>query len=252
MTQTAPILTVTEDDKALGIAAADLFVAMIEECLRADQDGRGPLVVLPTGNTPLGMYQALLSRHGHRQDLWTRLRFLALDEYAGLEPDDERLFYRWVSRAFLDPAGVPSANRMQFNSNAKNTADEISRIDEWLKQNGPIDIAVLGLGTNGHIAFNEPGSDFHQATHHVTLTQDTLAANAQYWGGIARVPTTAYTLGLGQLSAARHTILLVNGAHKAAILNRVLNGAITQDVPATYLRRQNGVTVIADKAAHPA
>lgn len=252
MTQTSPILYVEDNDAAFAARAADLFVSAVETFLNNYKTGRGPLVVLPTGNTPLGMYQALLTRHGHRQDLWSGLRFLALDEYAGLEPDDERLFYRWVSRAFLDPAGVPSANRMQFNSNAKNMNDEIARIDQWLVQNGPIDIAVLGLGTNGHIAFNEPGSDFNQATHNVTLTNDTIEANAKYWGGIDRVPTTAYTLGLGQLSAARHTILLVNGAHKAGILKRVLQGAVTQDVPATYLRQQNNVTIIADKSAHPA
>jgi len=252
MTQTTPIFHIAANEAAFAANAADLFVAAFEACLSEHQGGRGPLVVLPTGNTPLGMYRELIARHGHRQDLWQNLRFLALDEYAGLDPDDERLFYGWVSRTFLDPAGVPQNNRMRFNSNARNPQDEIARIDQWLQENGPIDLAVLGLGTNGHIAFNEPGSDFTQATHHVTLTKDTLDANAKYWGGVDRVPKTAYTLGLGQLSAARRTILLVNGAHKASILNRVLHGEISQDVPATYLRQQHGVTILADKAACPA
>jgi glucosamine-6-phosphate deaminase len=251
MNQTAPTLHIAQDDTDFAARAADLFIAALETCLKGRKDGKGPLVVLPTGNTPLGMYRELIARYGQRQDLWQNLRFLALDEYAGLEPDDARLFYGWVSRAFLDPAGVPPQNRLCFNSNAANPHDEIARVDQWLKDNGPIDIAVLGLGTNGHIAFNEPGSAFHQAAHAVTLTQDSITANAKYWGGENHVPKHAYTLGLGQLSAARQTILLVNGAHKATILKRVLHGDISTDVPATYLRQQAGVTILADRAACP-
>ena len=252
MNQMIPVLHIAENDNDFAIKAADLFIAALEACLKDRKDGKGPLVVLPTGNTPLGMYRELIARHGQRQDLWQNLRFLALDEYAGLEADDARLFYGWVSHAFLDPAGVPLQNRLCFNSNAAKPDEEIARINQWLKDNGPIDIAVLGLGTNGHIAFNEPGSAFNQTAHTVTLTQDSITANAKYWGGEEYVPKSAYTLGLGQLSAARHTILLVNGAHKERILERVLHGDISTNVPATYLRQQAGVTILADRAAYPA
>lgn len=222
--------------------AAALFVEKLETF-------ESPLVTLPTGATPLGMYHALTTHHAHRRDLWEKMRFLALDEYLGLRRDDPRLFYGWLRREFLDRVGIPESRCTAFQSDAADPRAEAERIKAWLRQNGPIDIAVLGLGTNGHIAFNEPGSAFDSTVRTVTLTENSRKANAAYWGDIALVPETALTLGLGDLSWARHSILLVSGAHKAAILDRVLNGPVTPAVPATYLRGRANVTVIADKDA---
>ena len=237
-----PEIRTGDDDAAFSRLAADFFVSKLEGI-------QNPLVVLPTGNTPLGMYHALVTHYGHRRDLWDNLRFLALDEYAGLPKGDPRLFYGWLSREFLDRAGIPEKNRTRFQSDAPDPAAEVRRIENWLKKNGPIDVVVLGLGANGHIAFNEPGSPFDQPAHLLTLTPESITSNAQYWGSEDRVPKTAFTLGLGNLSPAKHSILLVNGAHKAAMLERVLNGPVTTDIPATYLRTRPNVTVITDRAA---
>ena len=239
-----PVLNIAENDADFSARAAHAVVTAIETS-RAAQ----PLIVLPTGNTPLGLYRELAAHYADRRDLWDRVRFLALDEYAGLELGDPRLFYGWVARECLDPLNIKAQNRMRFNSNAPDREAEIRRVDLWVAQNGPIDVAVLGLGTNGHIAFNEPGSSFAMNTHLVSLTQDSINANAQYWGGVEQVPAVAFTLGLGQLAQAHKTILLVSGAHKARILEHTLNGPVTTDVPATYLRAQKDVHVIADRAA---
>lgn len=225
---------------------ANLAAAFFVEKLETFES---PLVTLPTGTTPLGMYHALATHHAHRRDLWEKMRFLALDEYLGLRRDDPRLFYGWLRREFLDRVGVPESRCTAFQSDAADPRAEAERIKTWLRQNGPIDIAVLGLGTNGHIAFNEPGSAFDSTVRTVSLTMESRKANAAYWGDITLVPETALTLGLGDLAGARHSILLVSGAHKAAILDRVLNGPVTADVPATYLQDRANVTVIADKAA---
>ena len=243
--ETKPALLVAENDDDFAALAAATLVEKLETA-------KNPLLVLPTGNTPLGMYRALLDRYRDRDDLWPHVRFLELDEYRGLAPDDRRLFQGWLARVFLDAIGIAPENRTLFRSDAADAEAEIVRIENWLKENGPIDLAVLGLGGNGHIAFNEPGTPFDRRTHLVTLTPDTTAANAQYWGGIDHVPQTAFTLGLGTVATARQTMLLVNGAHKAGILNRVLTGPITPEVPATYLRRQQNVTIIADRKSFPA
>ncbi len=239
-----PALKIETDADSFSAMAAAIFVAGLDQSA-----SENPLVVLPTGHTPLGLYKTLITQYGHRRDLWDKIRFLALDEYAGLPPDDHRLFYKWVANAFLDPVGVLPHHRTYFNSHAENPDHEILRINQWLEHRGPIDLCVLGLGTNGHIAFNEPGSSFDQDAHLVRLTEDSINANAAYWGGVAHVPKTAFTLGLGQLALARQTILLVNGKHKAEILAQTLQGPITTGVPATYLRYQKHVTVIADKDA---
>ncbi|MGZ9097576.1 MAG: glucosamine-6-phosphate deaminase [Micavibrio sp.] len=241
-TNYTPDIKTGEDEAAFSRLAADFLVSKLEGI-------KNPLVVLPTGNTPLGMYHALVTYHGHRRDIWDNLRFLALDEYAGLQKDDPRLFYGWLSREFLDRAGIPEKNRTRFQSDAADPEAEVRRIENWLKKNGPIDVVVLGLGANGHIAFNEPGSPFDQPAHVLTLTPESIASNARYWGSADRVPKTAFTLGLGSLFPAKHTVLLVNGDHKAAMLERVLNGPVTTDIPATYLRTRPNVTVITDRAA---
>lgn len=238
----APAVLTGESEDNFSKLAADFFIARLETL-------KSPLVALPTGNTPLGLYRALVTDHGHRRDLWDQMRFLALDEYIGLPQNDPRLFYGWLCREFLDRAGIPDKNRVFFQSDAADPAAEAQRIEEWLRQNGPIDLAVLGLGTNGHIAFNEPGSGFDQPAHVVALTADSITANAGYWGSAESVPKTAMTLGLGNLATARQTLLLVNGAHKAAMLARVLHGPVTVDVPATYLRTIPNVTIITDRAA---
>jgi len=206
-----------------------------------------PLTVLPTGTTPLPVYEFLATHYG-AEPLWQALRYLTLDEYAGLAENDPRLFKNWLSRTLLDPVGVPAQNRAVFQSNAPDPAAEAQRMQDWLAANGPIDVAVLGLGTNGHIGFNEPGSAFDSAARLVNLTPESIAVNRAYWPD-QEVPHTAYTLGLGDLRTARHTILLVSGAHKADILAKTLNGPVGPDIPATYLRTIENVTIIADEAA---
>ncbi len=237
-----PDIRTGEDSNAFAEIAADLFIS----CLEAVEN---PLVVLPTGHTPLDMYRMLVTRHGHRRNLWDRMRFLALDEYIGLPPGDPRLLYGWLRKEFLDRIGHPESARTIFYSDTPDPAAEAARIDLWLQQNGPIDLAVLGLGTNGHIAFNEPGSPFDEPAHVVLLTPETIAANAAYWGSAERVPKMGMTLGLGNLAAARRTLLLVTGAHKAAILDRVLHESVDPALPATYLRTIPGVSIVTDRAA---
>ena len=137
----------------------------------------------------------------------------------------------------------------RFDTEAANAQAEAQRMDEILRVHGGIDLLVLGLGPNGHIGFNEPGSGFSSSTRVVELTSASLTSNARYWGGVEGVPKKGYTLGLGVLRRARKTLLLVNGKHKAKILKQMLEGPISEDLPATCLRDMPDVTIIADAAA---
>lgn len=209
-----------------------------------------PLVTLPSGNTALGMYHYLVEHYAGRLDIWGDLRYISLDEYLGLPDDDYKLFHRWIGRELLNPAGVPPGNRVFFDSAAADPVQEGARIENWLAVNGPLDLAVLGLGANGHMGFNEPGSAFDSRIRPVTLSSQTIASNAAYWGLVPEeTPHKAITLGLANLAEARQILLLVSGAHKADILDRVLNGPVTEDVPASLLQTLGNVTVIADRAA---
>ncbi len=235
----SPRILIADSEEQFARIAAQEFVSLLEGYDR-------PLVTLPTGMTPLGFYQALISQHSHRRDLWNVLRFTALDEYHGLPPDDERLFGTWLTRTCLDPLQITSRH---FFDSQQDPVSEALRMDKWLQQNGPLDIAVLGLGTNGHIAFNEPGTDFDQGTHAMMLTDASIQANARYWGAESRVPRQGITLGLRDLAQALHTVLLVSGPGKADILAQAFKAPVSPSIPASYLQTIKNVTIVADRDA---
>ncbi len=242
MTEYTPIIIEAETKQDFAEKAAKLLWEQFEQL-------REPLIALPTGTTPHDMYQYLIEHYGDQKSIWQQISFLSLDEYIGLPADDRRLFQNWLAREILDPVSVPASNRITYNSQAEDTAAEAAAMEQLIKDNGPIGVAVLGLGTNGHIAFNEPGSSFDSVTRVIDLSDETRNSNAAYWGGLDQVPEQAFTLGLKTLSQAKQIILLVSGAHKAEILDKTLNGPITPDVPASFLRTMANVTVIADKEA---
>lgn len=198
-------------------------------------------VILPTGNTPLPFYAALRDMASDVPPF----EYCQLDEYIGLSQGDARLFSEQLAKLVLNPLKISS--RMIFNSCA-DPLEEVSRIRDWHLKNGPADVAVLGIGENGHVGFNEPGAKFHDRANIVTLEKSTLEANNAYGNG--PVPERAITLGLGDLLLARETILLVRGAKKADILAHALFGAVTESVPASYLQNYTGkLTIVADEAA---
>ncbi len=231
------------DSTDLAKKAADVFI----ETVRTQKN---PLITLPSGFTPQPFYKELVRRYdGGERDLGD-FTYLALDEYAGLPNDDHRLFARWLDKEILGPLSIPHESRIVFQSDAPDPDLEMQRVEDLINEHASIDLAVAGLGTNGHIGFNEPDSDFDAGVRLVTLDESTRHANALYWGGdLDQVPRTAYTLGLGILKKARRTLLLVSGESKAAILKQALTGPVTTDVPASYLQQQGNVTIIADEAA---
>jgi len=207
---------------------------------------RRPVTVLPTGNTPLGFYAACV-RRGPASRI-AKARFVQLDEYLGIAADDRRLLSGWLDRAFLGPLGIGRERVVAFDACAESPDREAARVERSVRESG-IDLAILGLGPNGHLGFNEPGSAFDSITRWVSLSPGSIASNAVYWGGTSEVPARAFTLGLGTLATARATILLVSGAHKAGILRRVIEEEPSSAVPATCLRAFRNCTLIADRAA---
>lgn len=238
-----PKIIIVDDLQSLSRRAAGFVVETLDPLAK-------PFVILPTGTTPLGMYKTLSEEQNGPRGLWNRLLAGQLDEYIGLEQGDDRLFSGWLSRVFMDKVGIPDQNRVFFRSNAADPAAEVDRIERLIDTKGGIDLAILGLGLNGHLGFNEPGSPLDAPTRvQDPLSPETIASNAAYWGGEDKVPSKAMTLGLGTLSRARSNLLLVSGEAKAGILDRALTGPVTPDVPASILRTHPNVTVIADRAA---
>lgn len=227
-------------------ALAESAAAIIAMAVAAKPDAA---ILLATGNTPIGVYRCLAGMRSQGTFDASRLRVFQLDAYLGVTPEDPRSLYGWLDREFLRPLGVPDSHVVRFSGDPARCETSITAYRAALDVAGGIDVAVLGLGPNGHVGFNEPPSDCDAHTRRISLTDASIQSNARYWGGRGRVPAEALTCGLDAIVNARHILLLVSGDHKREILGRTLRGPITPDVPASYLRNANRLTVIADREA---
>jgi glucosamine-6-phosphate deaminase len=230
------------DAAAAGRAAADLVSGVIAAHPAAS-------VVAATGRSPEGLSAGLAMRRDAGLLDTSRITAIQLDEYLGLERDDRRSLFAWMHRRFISPLGIPEERVVQLPLEG-DLAAAGAAFDRRLTARGGVDLAILGIGHNGHLGFNEPPADADSPTRRVELSSSTVEANASYWGDVADVPTAAVTLGLAPLLAARTIVLIVAGPSKREILGRALDGPVGPEVPASLLRRAAGdVTVIADRDA---
>ncbi len=234
---------VATDFADLSRRAADLVVAQLAV-------KPASLLVVPTGATPLGLFRELLSAQRAGRADFSHAAFAVLDEYAGLAPGDRRSLTAWLARELLDPLGVGAVHRLAFDPQG-DPAREGARMEAAIAARGGIDLAILGLGPNGHLGFNEPGSAFDTRARLATLAPASITSNSAYWGSEADVPRTGFTLGLGTLLAARQFVLMVSGAHKAEILARVLAAPASPELPASIVHNHAAGIVLADRAARP-
>lgn len=200
-----------------------------------------------TGNTPMGTYAELAARRVTGMLEVSNLRVAQLDEYLGVSDDDPRSLYRWLESSLTEPLGVTTERLLRFHGNAADPDADCREFDANITVWGGVDLAVLGLGPNGHLGFNEPPSPSDAPTRVLDLTPESLKSNAPYWNGL-EVPRRAVTAGMNLILGSKRVLLLVSGEGKREILRRALLEPPTPDVPASLLRGAN-LTVIADRAA---
>ncbi len=235
-------LIITDNYEDLSRTAADMMAEVITAKPTA-------AVVVATGSTPMGVYRELAARRRDGGLDTTRLRVFQLDAYLGLAPNDRRSLYGWMERSFLDPLGVPSEQVIRLHGDAPDPVAACQAYDQAVAEAGGFDLAILGLGPNGHLGFNEPPSEPDAPTRVVDLTEESLSSNAGYWGSRDDVPRQALTAGMAVLLAARTILLVVSGMHKHDILHQAIEGPVTPAVPASFLQQASGATIIADRAA---
>jgi glucosamine-6-phosphate deaminase len=234
----SPSVLVLDDARHVGLTAAELVANRIRARPRVR-------LLLPTGHTPRGLYAALREHAADGSLPSERVTVLGLDEYLGLGADDPRSF-----RASLDAelAGIPIGRREALDGAAADPAAEAARYQAVL-DTAPVDVAVLGLGRDAHVAFNEPGSRPADGVRRVALQPSTIDAAADGFGGPDRVPREALTVGLRTLLAARELLLVVTGGEKAEALHAALEGPAGPGAPASLLRGHPCLTVLCDRAA---
>ncbi|HUQ87923.1 MAG TPA: glucosamine-6-phosphate deaminase [Vicinamibacterales bacterium] len=242
-----------EDEDALSSALATVVLEAII--------ARPSLVLgLPTGRTPLGLYRELRERSGStlpprsRQAKagidWSRVRTFNLDEFAGLEPSNPNSYRAFMQAELFDHVSIDPANVGFLNGAAPDLRAECRRYEEAIEDAGGIDLQILGIGSNGHIGFNEPAEGLCAHTHVADLEQASREANAQWFDGDwTKVPERALSMGMATILNARQIVLIATGSEKADAVYRMIEELITTRLPASILQVHPRVTVMVDRDA---
>lgn len=203
---------------------------------------------LATGSTPLGVYSLLAEYHARGTD-FSRLTTFNLDEYVGLAPDHPQSYHWYMRENFFSKVNIKPDRIFIPNGMAEALEAECLRYDELIKQAGGIDLQLLGIGSNGHIGFNEPGTEFGTTTHIVDLAESTIRDNARFFESIDQVPTRALSMGIKSIMQAKEVILMASGGSKADAVCAAVKGPVTTAVPASVLQLHPCVTFVVDQAA---
>ena len=234
-------IIVTKDYEELSAKAAKVMLEVVKE---------NPYAVLglATGTTPLGLYAHMIADHEKHGTSYAHIRTANLDEYKGLPKTHEQSYAFFMRKNLFDGLDIDPENTNIENGMAEDEAKECARYDALLEQL-PRDIQLLGLGSNGHIAFNEPGTPFGSGTHVVTLAESTVKDNARLFDDISEVPRKAFTMGIKQIMQAKKILILASGANKADAVRKMVKGKVTEEVPASVLQLHPDCTLIADREA---
>ena len=204
---------------------------------------------LATGSTPVGMYKELVEMYNEHRVDFSQVKTVNLDEYAGLSGDNDQSYRYFMNTNLFNHVNINKERTFVPNGLEPDSEKACAAYNEIIRSVGGIDLQLLGLGNNGHIGFNEPGAAFEKETHCVDLTESTIQANKRFFEKVEDVPTQAYTMGIKNIMQARKVLLIVSGEGKAEILDKVLYGPVTPQVPASILQLHNDLTVVADEAA---
>lgn len=204
---------------------------------------------LATGSTPIGTYDQLI-RWYEKGDLdFSQVRSINLDEYKGLTPENEQSYRYFMNTHLFNSINIDKKNTFVPDGTEQDSEKACKDYDEIIRLHGGIDLQILGLGHNGHIGFNEPGSAFAKGTHCVKLTESTISANARFFDSMDDVPKEAYTMGIKSIMQAKKIVVIVSGESKKDIVKKAFLGPITPEVPASVLQLHNDVILVGDEAA---
>ncbi len=204
----------------------------------------------PTGSSPMGMYNELIEMNKQGLVSFENVVTFNMDEYVGLPEDHPESYHSFMWNNFFGHVDIRRENVNILNGNAPDVEAECRHFEEKIARYGGIDLFMGGVGPDGHIAFNEPGSSLTSRTRQKSLTTDTIIANSRFFGGdISLVPKTALTVGVGTVMDARQVMIIVNGHNKARALQAAVEGPVTQMWTVSALQMHPNAIIVADDAA---
>lgn len=233
-------------------SADDVADVAVREVASAIRLNPSLVLGLPTGRTPLRLYDRLVAWERSGRVSFARVTTFNLDEFVGRDGAASGS-YRAFMETHLFGRLRTRPYRVNFLNGAADDLDaELARYDRALQRAGGIDLQVLGLGANGHVGFNEPAATLSAGSHHVRLHKPTREANVDLFGGkVSRVPHEALTVGMGAIMCARRVLMLATGREKASAVRRMIDGPLTTRFPASFLQLHRDAAVLVDRAASP-
>ena len=241
-------LIIQPDYAGISQWAADYVVAKINA---AQPSATKPFVLgLPTGSSPLGMYRALVAAHQAGRVSFQHVVTFNMDEYVGIPENHPQSYHTFMWDNFFRHIDIKKENVHILNGNAADLEAECAAYEAAIEAAGGIGLFLGGIGPDGHIAFNEPGSSLSSRTRMKTLTTDTIIANSRFFeGDVNKVPKTALTVGVGTVMSAREVLILVNGHGKARALQQAVEGSVNQMWTITALQLHPKGIIVCDEAA---
>lgn len=241
-------LIIQADFNNLSKWAANYVAAKINE---AKPTADKPFVLgLPTGSSPLGMYKSLIELNKRGVVSFENIITFNMDEYVGLPQDHPQSYYTFMWDNFFNHVNIKKENVNILNGNAADLDKECAAYEAKMKSVGGVDLFLGGIGPDGHIAFNEPGSSLASRTRVKTLTKDTIIANSRFFDNdINKVPKTSVTVGVGTILDAKEVLIMVNGHNKARALAQAVEGSINQMWTITALQLHEKAIIVCDEAA---
>lgn len=206
-----------------------------------------PVLGLATGSTPEGLYKQLI-KNKDKVSFENVITF-NLDEYVGLKKEDPNSYHFYMNEKLFNHIDIKKECTHLPNGTAKDLHQECRDYEDTIREVGSIDIQILGIGVNGHIGFNEPGTPFTSRTHVVNLDESTRKANTRFFNSMEDVPRQAITVGIETIMESKEILLLISGKGKAETVARLLEGQVDEQFPASVLHKHDNVKVIADEAA---
>jgi glucosamine-6-phosphate deaminase len=238
-----PKVTIFPDERVLARTLAARIVEAVAQ---------NPHIVLglPTGRTPVRLYHELGAIHAAGQSDFSRVTTFNLDEFLDVPPQHPGSYRAFMQEHLFSRVNIPEAQIHLLDGVAPDPLAECIRYERAIAAAGGLDLQLLGIGTNGHIGFNEPASTLQSRTHRVTLKPETRRSNASLFGGDpANVPPEALSMGMATILHSRAVVLLATGASKASCVERVINGPLTTELPASFLQLHDDVDIMLDVAA---
>ncbi len=216
-----------------------------------DKVQTNPSIVLglATGGTPLGTYKRLIKDHEQNGTSYKKVTTYNLDEYVGFSSENPNSYHAFMYNNLFEKVDIPTTNVHLPSGTALDLVEECKGYEKRIEEAGGIDVQLLGMGSNGHIGFNEPGTSFQATTQIVELAQSTREANARFFDDIKEVPYQAITMGIATIMKSKEILLLVSGESKNDAMKKLMKGEVDESFPASILNKHSHVTIIADKEA---